>query len=142
MSLDEAQSFFDLYGDAFTRKDHETLADQWIFPCYITQQIGPAYFKDRESFVKNLGHLSAFYDAQGVAVAKGTVTEARAKYDGVIEALVDYTLNDAKNETIAAWLTTYVLRRTDDGWKACFAIADGEIDAWAARGTPIGGGRP
>lgn len=117
------------------------LADQWIYPCYVTHQLGAANFRNRESFINNLHNLSAFYDTQGVAIAKGNVAETCSRYNGVIEALVDYELCDENEKTIAAWPTTYVLRCTDDGWKACFAIADGEIDAWAARGTPLGGSK-
>ena len=40
---------------------------------------------------------------------------------------------------IAYWQAAYVLQRVDGVWKAVMAVADGETEAWAARGTPLGG---
>ena len=140
MALEEAQTFFQSYAAAFTRKDMDAIAGMWRYPCYITDQRGGAAFKDLSAFRKNLDRLSGFYDAQGVAGAKANVREANSDDEGVARIVVDYELTDADEKTIIAWSTFYVLRKTDSGeWKACFAIADGEMNAWADRGTPLGG---
>jgi ketosteroid isomerase-like protein len=142
VTVAEAQSHFDAYARAFTAKDVGAIADGWSFPCLITQQTGDFLFNDRDAFVKNTKALQGFYDRQGVALASAKVNAVGAQYDGLASVDVQYTLSDASDEPIAAWETTYILRRDADGqWRARFAIADGEVNAWAARGTPLGGGK-
>ena len=46
---------------------------------------------------------------------------------------------DATGAVIAEWQASYVLQRVAGTWKAVMAVADGEVDAWTARGTPLGG---
>ena len=36
---------------------------------------------------------------------------------------------------IAGWQAAYVLQRVSGDWRAVMAVADGETEAWAARGT-------
>jgi hypothetical protein len=135
----EAQSFFDAYARAFTAKDVEAVADQWSFPCLITQQTGAFPFADRAAFTKNTSALQSFYDRQGVALALARVDKVNPLYEGVAAVTVYYTLSNSDAEPIAGWLTTYILRRGKDlVWRASYAVADGEITAWAERGTPLG----
>jgi ketosteroid isomerase-like protein len=139
MTLAEAQSHFTAYADAFERRDIAAVAAAWCFPCYITDPSGGFAFRDADAFRRNLDRMAGFYDAQGVAHAEATVTHVDARYAGVATVHVDYRFANARGETLIAWPTDYTLRRGDDGtWKACFAIADGEVTAWAARGTPMG----
>ncbi len=139
MTHAEAQSHFDAYADAFQRRDWDAIADVWAYPCMISDQRGGYAFRDRDGFRRNLERLGAFYAAQGVVGAAAQVRDVDAEYDGVARVRVDYRLTDASGETIIAWPTDYVLRQQTDGrWTACFGIADGEMNAWAARGTPMG----
>ncbi len=139
MTLTQAQSHFDAYAGAFARRDMGAIAAMWQYPCFISDPNGGAAFRDADAFRRNLDRLSGFYDAQGVAHADARVQTANTDFDGVAQVRVDYRLADANGQTIIAWPTDYVLRRGGDGaWKACFAIADGEVAAWAARGTPLG----
>jgi ketosteroid isomerase-like protein len=139
MTHSEAQAFFDDYAAAFSARDMDAIADAWTYPCLITQSTGAFAFADRASFHKNITTLDGFYARQGVAKASGTVRHVTVPHDGVAIVEVDYELSTISGARIIAWPTTYTLRRDKSGaWKACFAIADGEIAAWAARGTPLG----
>ena len=138
MTLTEAQSHFDAYARAFAANDVERIADMWSFPCLISQQTGDFLFRDRASFVKNTTGLQGFYDRQGVNAAGARVDAVRTPHPGITEVDVHYTLGKSPAEQIVDWQTTYVLRQDADGqWRARFAIADGEVTAWAARGTPM-----
>jgi ketosteroid isomerase-like protein len=140
VTLAQAQSFFDAYAAAFSARDMDAIVDAWTYPCLITQRAASFAFPDRDSFRKNVSSLDGFYVRQGVAKASGTVRQVAEPHDGVAVVEVDYELADASGQRIVAWPTTYTLRRNKTGaWKACFAIADGEVAAWAARGTPLGG---
>ena len=139
MTLTQAQSHFDAYADAFTRRDMSAIASMWQYPCFITDKSGGASFRDKDAFQRNLDRMGGFYDAQGVRHADASVNSVESNYDGVAHVRVDYRFADADGQTIIAWPTDYVLRQNTDGaWKACFAVADGETAAWAARGTPLG----
>jgi hypothetical protein len=47
-------------------------------------------------------------------------------------------LLDAEGRIIARWKHVYLLRETADGLRAIAAVADDEISAWTAKGTPLG----
>jgi len=53
--------------------------------------------------------------------------------------IVSDVMSTANGDEIASWQAAYVLQRVNGAWKAVMAVADGETDAWAARGTPLGG---
>jgi len=139
VTLAQAQCFFDAYAAAFSARDMDAIADAWSYPCLISQSTGAFAFANRDSFHKNVSSLDGFYVRQGVAKASGTVRQVAEPHDGVAIVEIDYELSDVNGARIIAWPTTYTLRRNKTGaWKACFAIADGEVAAWAARGTPLG----
>lgn len=47
-------------------------------------------------------------------------------------------LFDGAGEQIARWEHAYLVRETADGLRAVAAVADNEVKAWKARGTPLG----
>jgi hypothetical protein len=137
VSMAEAQAFFDRYADCFSARDVAGLGDMWSFPAFIS---GPRSggFAERESFDANTAALCDFYVAQGSVKAEKRVIDVRQEYDNAAMVRTADRLSDAAGETIAAWEHLYLLRRQTEGWRVQAAVADAEVAAWAARGTPLG----
>jgi len=137
MSRAEAKAFFDGYADCFSRGDVAGVLAHWSLPAFIS---GPrsGVFSDADAFLANTQALCAFYAAQGVVRADKTILDVQPQFDGVALARTGDRLSDATGKTVAEWEHVYMLRREDAGWKAFLAIADGELAAWEARGTPLG----
>jgi hypothetical protein len=129
--------FYGAYTAAFMRHDSDALVAAWAFPAAIAGPKGNAVF-DAPALRRNVEALFGFYDRQGVASVTATVAASTMLGDDVVLSQTDYAMLDADGAVIAAWQTPYLLRATADGLKAFCAVADSEVAAWAARGTPMG----
>ncbi len=129
--------FYAHYADAFMRHDTDALVAAWSFPAAITAPAGNNVF-DAATFRRNVEALFGFYQRQGVVTATATVAAMQVLGEGVVLSQTDYAMLDADGGTIAAWQTPYLLRDAGDGFRAFAAVADSEIAAWAAHGTPMG----
>jgi hypothetical protein len=129
--------FYDRYVDAFTRNDTDALVAAWSFPAAIAGPAGNAVF-DAPAFRRNVEALFGFYRRQGVVRTTATVAALHPLGEGVVLSQTDYAMFDAAGALIAGWQTPYLLRQTGDGLHAFAAVADSEVAAWAARGTPLG----
>ena len=127
------------YVTAFESYDAEALAAHWTFPALTTQAGKSITLKSAEHFAKNTGLLLGFYKAQKVERVERRVVELLDMSAGAVSMTVQDRMLDAEGNEIAAWQAAYVLQRVDGAWKAVAAVADGEVDAWAARGTPLSG---
>lgn len=138
MPIEQAiAAFFELYTSAFSRCDVNKISELWTFPAFITGESRSAVFDNAQSFEKNTTALCDFYKRQGMKRAHKTVLSAQALYPGVVLARTKDELFDEADELITQWEHTYLLRNTDDGWRALAAVADDEMQAWASRGTPL-----
>lgn len=139
MSLESSiATFFQLYAAAFTNCDAVALSDLWAYPAYITSAERSAAFDDAESFQANTELVCDFYKRQGFVRADEKILAASKLHDGVASVRVQYRLFDAQDQLIIEWEHAYLVRNMNGRWKAIVAIADGEIAAWKARGTPLG----
>lgn len=127
------------YVMAFESYDAEAIAAHWTFPALTTQAGRSFTFKSAEHFAKNTGLLLGFYKAQKVAHVERRVADLLPMSPGAVSMTVQDRMLDADGKEIAAWQAAYILQNIDGSWKAVAAVADGEVDAWAARGTPLGG---
>ena len=59
--------------------------------------------------------------------------------DAAICMTVEDAMLDPSGDVIATWQASYVMQKHAGDWKAIMAVADGEVRAWADRGTPLGG---
>jgi hypothetical protein len=143
MSRTEAKAFFDAYADCFTRGDVEGVMDRWLLPAFISGSGGKSgSFADRDQFSANTRKLCEFYAAQGVMRAEKTVLNVQELFDDVALVRTGDRLSDENDATVAEWEHVYMLRRGDSEWKVFLAVADGELDAWNAHGTPLGSRSP
>jgi|APFEC2959095136_1045048.scaffolds.fasta_scaffold00440_5 hypothetical protein len=138
MTPDALADFYGGYTAAFTRHDSDALVAAWSFPATIAGPRGNAVF-DAAAFRRNVEALFGFYDRQGVVKATATVAAMTVLGDDVVLSQTDYAMLDRDGALIAGWQTPYMLRANASGLRAFAAVADSEIAAWAARGTPMGG---
>ena len=134
----ELDAWCESYVAAFERSDAVAIAAHWTFPA-VTTQAGQSFaFKSAEHFEKNTGRLLGFYQRQAVATVHRHVLCHFEMGDNAVAMTVADDMRDASGATLASWEAAYVLQRTDGQWRAVAAIADGEVAAWAERGTPLG----
>lgn len=127
------------YVSAFEAYDAAAIAKHWSFPALTTQSGRSFSFKTDEHFAKNTDRLLGFYRAQDVARVERTIVDCQTLHRGTASMIVSDVMCTASGDPIATWQAAYVLQRVDGTWRAVMAIADGETEAWAARGTPLGG---
>jgi len=133
----EIEAFFADYVDAFARWDVDAVCALWApVSLFVMPHANAAM--DAAAFRDNGVKLLDFYRRQGVARPEGRLLSCAELFPGVAEARMAYRLFDAAGAEIVAWEHVYMLRKADH-WRAVLAVADGEIAAWAARGTPLGG---
>ena len=127
------------YVGAFMDFDAAAIAGHWSFPALTTQAGRSFAFKSSEHFAQNTDRLLGFYKGQGVALVERKLLDCHLlQSETATMTVADIMLTDA-GEEIASWQAAYVLQRVAGVWKAVMAVADGETEAWAARGTPLGG---
>lgn len=133
----EVAAFYESYAHAFSAYDAKAVSAHWSFPAVIAGAARTVTFT-ADAFDANTEALFGFYRRQGVARATAEVLAVDEAFPGVALARVRYRMLDADGGDIIDFESRYQLRRTKDGWRAATAIADGELTAWAARGTPLG----
>jgi ketosteroid isomerase-like protein len=137
--LPELEAWCLSYVTAFSAYDAEAIAAHWTFPAVIAQSGRSLAFKSAEHFTKNTNALLGFYKRHHVDRAVRHVAEILPMNDETVAMTVSDKMLDPDGAEIVAWQAAYVLQRIKGDWKAVMALADGEVAAWAARGTPLGG---
>ncbi len=134
---DEIAAFFLRYSEAFTRFDADAVNALWVYPALFVSHAFTTSL-DQAGFATNTTGLMAFYRRQGMVRADAQVIDTELLFSGVAKARVAYRVIDAADAIIAEWEHVYLLRDAGEGWRVCAALADGEVAAWAERGTPLG----
>ncbi|MEM1151002.1 MAG: hypothetical protein AAGI03_10635 [Pseudomonadota bacterium] len=128
------------YVAAFSDYDIRAISAHWCFPAVILAGGAPVLLGAREKFDRNTERLCAFYRDQGVTRAERSLIKHLPMTAHTAAIIVKDTLLDEAGGKIVSWDAAYTLTLTPDGWRACLADAGGEMAAWTARGTPLGGG--
>ena len=136
---DELAAWCQSYVGAFNAGDADAIADHWGFPALTTQAGRSFSFKSAEHFAKNTDRLLGFYRAQKVDRVERALVDCYLLHQNTAAMTVSDVMYDAAGDALVSWQAAYVLQRVDGAWKAVMAVADGETEAWAARGTPLGG---
>ena len=118
--------------------DPERIGAHWTFPALIFRGEGRLVFDSEAPFARNTAGLLGFYERQGVARAERRLIEVLAMSENGVAITVADRMLDAGGGEIVSWKAAYLLQGLQQGWRAAVAFADGEIAAWAARGTPLG----
>ena len=130
-------AFYASYAEAFSAFDADAVSAHWDMPALLVSAKRTVTL-DVEAFRANTNGLFAFYRRQGVARATAQVLATDAPFPDLATVRVLYTMLDADGATIVAFESVYMLRHGAAGWRATVGVPDGEIAAWAARGTPLG----
>lgn len=131
------EAFLQTYVDAFVREDVEAVVACWQFPAIISTPAATVVL-DEPMFRKNTATLFRFYRDQGMADATSLLSGFQSLGAKVASVTVDYELRDRAGTVVAAWRNGYLLREAGGAIHAIAAVADAELEAWAARGTPLG----
>ncbi|MEO0549410.1 MAG: hypothetical protein AAFZ91_05780 [Pseudomonadota bacterium] len=134
----ELEAWCASYVAAFSAYDAEGVSAHWAFPALILQGKHRLVFAEEAKFTKNTENLLAFYRRQDVDRADRKLLEAFEMGDATAAMRVEDQMLTPDGDLIATWQASYMLQKQADGWRAVSAVADGELAAWAARGTPLG----
>lgn len=137
--MPDFEAYFAAYVAAFNRRDAEAVAALWAFPATIVARGRSACF-DQEAFRSNTEALCAFYERREVAAAHKWVIGAEALFPGLWLVRTADRMTDEAGAEIVRWEHVYLIAETEAGPRALVAMADGEVEAWEARGTPLGSG--
>lgn len=135
---EELASWCQSYVDAFSAYDVAGISAHWSFPALILQKGRSISFPSESVFARNTEALLGFYKRQGVARAERALACCLSMSIDVAAMRVRDRMLDVRGDDIVSWEASYVLQRVDGVWRAVCAAADGETDAWRARGTPLG----
>lgn len=135
----ELEAWCQSYVKAFSAYDAEAIAGHWAFPAVTTQAGRSFAFKSAEHFASNTGLLLGFYKQQDVDRAVRKLVDLLILSETAIAMTVEDQMLDSSGAVITSWKASYVMQKRGGDWKAVMAVADGEVSAWAERGTPLGG---
>ncbi len=138
-ALGDAGAWCASYIDAFNSADARKITAHWSFPALIYQAGGRIVFDDAEKFTRNTKALLGFYERQGVAWAERTLVDTLSMGPEGLAITVKDRMLAENGEEIVEWRAAYLLQTVAGVWRASAAFADGEMAAWARRGTPLGG---
>ena len=136
----ELETWCASYIEAFNTGDADQVAAHWSFPALIFQAGGRIVFDSEDRFSRNTKALLGFYERQQVACAERRLVDVMAMSETGAAITVADRMLDPSGAPIVSWRAAYVLQRLEKDWRATVAFADGELAAWAARGTPLGRG--
>jgi hypothetical protein len=131
-------AMFDRYVTSFSSWKTEAICGHWCVPATISVGDQITTFATIAELGNNIDVLCSFYRDQGVDRADAKVLICRLLLANAAQVSVRYTVTCPDNAIICEWTHHYIIRCVDNDWKIAFAIADDEIKAWAARGTPLG----
>lgn len=126
------------YTAAFSNYDAEGIGAHWMFPAVILSGGRSLTFRDPEHFNKNTANLLSFYKAQNVSAARRRLLDHFELDGGAVSIRVADDMISSVGDVIVSWTASYVLQTQSEGLRAVLAVADGELKAWAVRGTPLG----
>lgn len=130
-------AFFAAYADAFTRMEPSAVTSLWLFPALVSAAGRSAAFDHPDHFEANTAILMGFYARQGVVRVEKVLLGAMGPSADTAFAVTHDRLFDRNGAIVAEWRHGYLVRLVDMGWRAIGAVADGELEAWRDRGTPL-----
>lgn len=134
----ELSAWCNSYVAAFNQRNADAISAHWSFPALTTQAGRSFAFKSAEHFTGNTDTLLGFYDAQNVDRVERRLVSCSLLHRDAATMIVADRMYDPDGNVLVEWQAAYVLQRVAGGWRAIMAVADGETEAWAAKGTPLG----
>ncbi|MEM6412008.1 MAG: hypothetical protein AAF683_10785 [Pseudomonadota bacterium] len=126
------------YVQAFESFDADAIGRHWSFPALIFSSGRQITFTEASGFNRNTSQLIEFYKRQNVSRVNRLI-DSVFQISAVTAAMrVNDQMYSGDNEFITGWSSGYVLKQDGVHWRAIWADASGEVEAWVARGTPLG----
>ena len=125
------------YARAFTRGSVRGISALWSFPAFLAAR-GKSAALDEAGFRANAEALIAFYSRVGVRHFEKRVIGVETLFEGLWLVRTADRTTDADGRSVAAWEHLYLVSLTAEGLRVAAAFPDGELDSWAANGTPLG----
>jgi hypothetical protein len=127
------------YGSAFQTGDMDALLPVFAEPCVVQTRNFVAVFETRADMAQNNNALLAFYRRHGVVKVDLQIKEVDPLHRHFVQMQVRYRLLDADDVEIVKFTSIYSLKHEGERWLIHQVISQDEVDAWAARGTPLAG---
>jgi hypothetical protein len=127
------------YGSAFQTGNLEALLPVFAEPCVVQTRNFVAVFNTRTDMAMNNEALLAFYRSQGVAKVDLQINEVDPLHRHFVQMQVRYRLLSQDGDEIVRFTSIYSLKHEGERWLIHQVISQDEVDAWAARGTPLAG---
>ena len=134
----ELEAWCASYVSAFEAFDVDAIGMHWAFPATLVSGGRTIAIKDANTFNRNTQMLTGFYERQNARCVTREIVEVMAMGNDTAAMRVRDQMSTPEGDALASWVSAYVLQKTRNGWRAIFADAQGELDAWDARGTPLG----
>ena len=128
-SVTSVTGFFESYRIAFERLDASAIADHFAYPSHITSDSGETVLTPvvtKPDWTRQIEQLLAMYRAIGFASARIlnlAVTELSPR---LVQAVVEWTLQDTTGSLLYSFQAAYTLAKIDDAVRIS-AIAHNEI---------------
>ncbi|MEM9668442.1 MAG: hypothetical protein AAF950_05910 [Pseudomonadota bacterium] len=132
------ETWCESYVRAFEAFDVQAIGQHWDFPAVITSGDRQIVLADAATFDANTEKLVSFYKRQDVKTVIRSIKDVLSMGAQTAAMRVHDKMLTRDGQTIVEWRSAYVLRRSNARWRAIFADANGELKAWADRGTPLG----
>jgi hypothetical protein len=126
------------YAGAFQTGDMDSVLPIFAEPCVVHTRLSTSLYLKRADIGANNNRLLAFYRSQGVVRAEATILEVDPVHRHFVQLFVRYRLLDGAGEDVVSFTTVYGLKQDGERWVVHQVIAQDEIEAWTARGTPLG----
>jgi hypothetical protein len=127
------------YGADLQAGNVDALLPLFAEPCVVQTRNLVMVYTSRADMAANNHALLAFYRMQGIAKVDLQINEVDPLHRHFVQMQVRYRLLDAEGAEIVRFTTIYSLKHEGTRWLIHQIIAQDEMDAWSARGTPLAG---
>lgn len=123
----QLSSLLDGFIDSLLDGDHPPAVARYDLPITFIRPNETLVFEDRESFLRTLENLWSHYRRAGTVGLRRKLLHRRDYGPDLVVADIQWTFVDRNGEDIRTIFSTYVLRRTDDGYRVLTHISHNEI---------------
>jgi hypothetical protein len=137
------RDYLDRYADSLTRFDAEAAAELWSTPGMIVDDRFSGVLESRDAMVAGLEQSYPLYRELGLASVGWELLAATSMTDAITQVQVRWLFYDGDGGLLTDSTGYYVLRRDDDGLRACVCIQTDDLEKLQAlaaeHGIPMPG---
>lgn len=116
------------YAASLTGFDAQASADLWATPGMIVDDRFSGLLDSREAMVEGLEQSFLFYQQLGLASVGYELLRHEQLSDAIALVHVRWLFFDADGELLTDSISYYILRRDDDGLRACVCIQTDDVE--------------